>query len=110
AFPRRDCERLKQAGVDIYHPNYEVWGEELFAQICPGKQRVIGFHNWIERVVESATVFGAENVIPNFVGGVEMNRVCGFDDVDAAVAHTRAGLDWFMSRGIVPRFTTWCPE
>ena len=110
AWDIADCRRLKAAGAQIYHPNYEVWGKELFAQICPGKERVIGFENWIRRVVDSAEVFGAENVIPNFVGGVEMNSVCGFRDVDRAVAHTREGLDWFMSQGIVPRFTTWCPE
>lgn len=110
AFPIADCERLKAAGTDIYHPNYEVWGEELFAKICPGKERVVGYHEWIRRVVDSAAVFGPENVIPNFVGGVELNTVCGFDNVDRAVAHTREGLDWFMRQGVVPRFTTWCPE
>ena len=110
AWPIEDCRRIARAGCRIYHPNYEVWGKELFAAICPGKERVVGFERWIERVVASAEVFGPENVIPNFVGGVEMNRECGFDDVDRAVAHTREGLTWFMSRGIVPRFTTWCPE
>lgn len=110
AFTQEDCRRLKNAGVQIYHPNYEVWGEELFAKICPGKTRVIGFEQWINRVVESAEVFGGPNVIPNFVGGVELNTVCGFKDVDQAVAHTQEGLDWFMRQGVVPRFTTWCPE
>jgi hypothetical protein len=110
AWEVADCERIKAAGLQIYHPNYEVWGQELFAKICPGKERVIGWENWINRVVDSAGVFGPENVIPNFVGGVELNKDCGFTDVDQAVAHTREGLDWFMSRGVVPRFTTWCPE
>jgi len=110
AWDLESCRRLKNAGCRIYHPNYEVWGEALFNSICPGKARVIGFGEWIRRVVDSAEVFGPENVIPNFVGGVEMNKVCGFDDVDRAVAHTREGLDWFMSQGVVPRFTTWCPE
>lgn len=110
AFERSDCERLKKAGLQIYHPNYEVWGERLFNAICPGKARVIGFRGWIERVAESAAVFGPENVIPNFVGGVELNSVSGYDSVDEAIANTTEGLDWFMSRGIMPRFTTWCPE
>jgi hypothetical protein len=30
--------------------------------------------------------------------------------VDEAIASTTEGLDYFMSRGITPRFTTWCPE
>ena len=110
AFPVKDCERLKNAGLMIYHPNYEVWGQELFATLCPGKERTIGFETWINRVVESGDVFGHENVIPNFVGGVEMNTLCGFKDVDRAVAHTAEGLNWFMERKIMPRFTTWCPE
>ncbi len=110
AFEPKDCQRLKDAGLQIYHPNYEVWGEKLFNAICPGKARVIGFETWINRVAESASVFGASHVIPNFVGGVELNSVCGYKDVDQAVAHTTEGLDWFMSKGIMPRFTTWCPE
>jgi len=30
--------------------------------------------------------------------------------VDEAIASTTEGLDYFMSRGVTPRFTTWCPE
>ena len=30
--------------------------------------------------------------------------------VDAAIASTTEGLDYFMREGITPRFTTWCPE
>lgn len=110
AWGLEDCQRIKDAGCQIYHPNYEVWGEDLFNQICPGKARVFGFEKWINRVADAAEVFGPENVIPNFVGGVELNKRCGFKDIDRAVAHTREGLDWFMSKGVVPRFTTWCPE
>ena len=49
-------------------------------------------------------------VIPNFVAGVEMAKPFGFETVDEAIASTTEGLDYFMSRGITPRFTTWCPE
>jgi len=110
AFDLDSCQRLKNGGLQIYHPNFEVWGKELFAALCPGKERTIGFETWINRVVDSGEVFGHEHVIPNFVGGVEMNTRCGFSDVDEAVAHTEEGLNWFMERKIMPRFTTWCPE
>ncbi|MCC7430665.1 radical SAM protein [bacterium] len=110
AWTFEDCQKLKNAGVEIYHPNYEVWGKEMFAKICPGKERLIGFENWIERVVRASEVFGAENVIPNFVGGVEMNKQTGFQNIDEAISSTTEGLEFFMSKGIVPRFTTWCPE
>lgn len=110
AFELDDCKRLKDADVQIYHPNYEVWDKLLFAKFCPGKERFVGRDNWIRRVVDSAKIFGSENVIPNFVGGVEMAEGHGFSDVDKAVASTLEGLDFFMSNGISPRFTTWCPE
>ena len=39
-----------------------------------------------------------------------MARPYGFDSPAAAVASTVEGLDYFMSHGVTPRFTTWCPE
>jgi hypothetical protein len=105
-----DVRRLKAAGAKIYHPNYEVWDKDLFAAYSPGKHKTIGRDEWIRRVVEASEVFGPSHVIPNFVAGIEMARPCGFADVAKAVASTAEGLRFFMSRGIVPRFTTWCPE
>ena len=49
-------------------------------------------------------------MIPNFVAGIELARPYGFDSVEEALRSTGEGLDWFMSRGVLPRFTTWCPE
>jgi hypothetical protein len=60
--------------------------------------------------VDSAEVFGPENVIPNFVGGVELSEPWGFKTVKEAIRSTGEGLEFFMSKGIVPRFTAWCPE
>lgn len=110
AFFKEDCQRFKDAGVKIYHPNYEVWDKDLFEKICPGKTKWIGRDEWIRRIVDSAEVFGPENVIPNFVGGVELSEPWGFKTVDDAITSTKSGLDFFMSKGIVPRFTAWCPE
>jgi hypothetical protein len=39
-----------------------------------------------------------------------MAKPFGFATVDEAIASTAEGLDYFMSRGVTPRFTTWCPE
>lgn len=110
ALPLADVRRFKDAGVRIYHPNYEVWDRRLFELICAGKDRYVGRDEWIRRILASAEVFGSAHVIPNFVAGVEMARPHGFIDPSRAVASTAEGLDFFMSHGIVPRFTTWCPE
>jgi hypothetical protein len=110
ALPRKDVQRYRDYGIAIYHPNYEVWDKRLFELISPGKQRYVGREEWHRRILDAAEVFGARFVIPNFVAGVEMARPFGFETVDQAIASTTEGLDWFMSRGITPRFTTWCPE
>jgi hypothetical protein len=110
ALPKADVQRFKEYGIAIYHPNYEVWDKRLFSLISPGKQRYVGREEWHRRIFDAAEVFGPRYVIPNFVAGVEMARPFGFCSVAEAIASTTEGLDYFMSRGITPRFTTWCPE
>lgn len=105
-----DLMRFRDAGVRIYHPNYEVWDARLFSIVCPGKARLIGRDAWMRRILQAGEVFGPANVIPNFVAGVEMAKPHGFATVAEALASTAEGLEFFMSRGIAPRFTTWCPE
>jgi hypothetical protein len=105
-----DLLRFRDAGVRIYHPNYEVWDDRLFSIVCPGKARLIGRDAWMRRILQAGEVFGPANVIPNFVAGVEMAKPHGFATVAEALASTAEGLEFFMSRGIAPRFTTWCPE
>jgi hypothetical protein len=110
ALPKADVQRFKDYGISIYHPNYEVWDKRLFEIISPGKERYVGREEWHRRIFDAAEVFGARYVIPNFVAGVEMAKPFGFETVDEAIASTTEGLDYFMSRGITPRFTNWCPE
>lgn len=110
ALPKADVQRFKDYGIKIYHPNYEVWDKRLFELTCPGKERYVGREEWHRRILDAAEVFGPRYVIPNFVAGVEMARPHGFATVDEAIASTTEGLDFFMSRGVTPRFTTWCPE
>ncbi len=110
ALQRDEVQRFKDAGARIYHPNYEVWDSRLFSILCPGKARYIGRDRWISRILEAAEVFGPAFVIPNFVAGIEMARPWGFESVEQALDSTTEGLDFFMSHGVIPRFTTWCPE
>ncbi len=110
ALPADEAQLLKNAGYRIYHPNYEVWDPEIFSWICPGKERYVGRDQWMGRILDAAEIFGPERVIPNFVGGVEMAQPHGFTDIDRAIESTAEGLEFFMSHGVIPRFTTWCPE
>jgi len=110
ALPKAEAQLYKDAGVQIYHPNYEVWDAALFDWICPGKARYVGREEWIRRILDAADIFGPSHVIPNMVAGIEMAQPQGFTEVETAIRSTGEGLEFFMSRGISPRFTTWCPE
>jgi hypothetical protein len=110
ALPKEDVRRIRASGIRIYHPNYEVWDARLFEWLCPGKSRYIGRDRWMARILDAAEIMGPERVIPNFVAGIEMARPHGFATEEEAWDSTGEGLEHFMSRGVVPRFTTWCPE
>ncbi len=110
AYEKEKLKPLVDAGVEIYHPNFEIWDETLFKKYCPGKERYIGREAWLRRIIASADLFGAEKVIPNFVAGVELAGESGFQNVPDAVKSALEGVEFFMKQGIVSRFTTWCPE
>ncbi len=110
AHTPKNLKRLKDAGAHIYHTNFEVWDKNLFEKICPGKSKSIGRDEWIKRIADSASIFGERGVIPNFVAGVELSKPFGFDSIDGAINSTAEGLEFFMSKNIIPRYTTWCPE
>ena len=110
ALPKEEARIFKDHGIKIYHPNYEVWDERIFKLVSPGKERYVGREEWHRRILDATDIFGARYVIPNFVAGVEMAKPYGFTDIDEAIRSTGEGLDYFMSRGVTPRFTTWCPE
>jgi len=110
ALPKEEARIFKEHGIQIYHPNYEVWDERIFKLVSPGKERYVGREEWHRRILDAREIFGARYVIPNFVAGVELARPYGFETIDEAIRSTAEGLDYFMSRGVTPRFTTWCPE
>src|SRR5438876_2263808 len=110
ALPREAVQRYRDYGIKIYHPNYEVWDARIFRLVCPGKERYVGREEWHRRILDAAEVFGPRHVIPNFVAGIELAKPHGFATIGGAIASTVEGLDFFMSRGVTPRFTTLCPE
>ncbi|MCB9834235.1 MAG: radical SAM protein [Planctomycetes bacterium] len=110
ALPAAEVRRIRDTGIQIYHPNYEIWDKALFEAVCPGKSRYVGRDEWIERILAAAEIFPPWSVIPNFVAGIEMSRPHGFATEEEAWASTGEGLEFFMSRGVMPRFTVWCPE
>lgn len=110
ALDKEGCKAIKDAGVDVYHPNIEVWDERLFKTLCPGKEKFIGREEWINRTIDAVNVFGEGWVTPAFVAGVEMCKPYGFEKVEDAVKSTSEGWDFLMSHGVLPRPDHWCIE
>ena len=103
-------KRLHETGFCSLEPNMEVWGEKLFKWICPGKDKYIGYDEWIRRTIRAVDFWGPGLVNPNFVLGVEMAQPHGFKDVSSAVKSTADGWDFLMSHGVVPRYNLWTRE
>jgi hypothetical protein len=104
-------KRIHDTGIPCIQPNIEVWGKELFARVCPGKQAAFGYETWVKRVINAVKYWGRGNVNPSFVAGVEMAQPFGFKDYREAVKHTLAGHDFLMGNGVLPRQGGfWCIE
>ena len=103
-------KRLHETGVGSIQPNIEVWDRKLFKWICPGKDKHVGYDEWIRRTIRAVDFWGRGRVNPNFVLGVEMAKPHGFEDVSSAVKSTSTGWDFFMSHGVLPRFNLWTRE
>jgi len=105
-----EFKKIFDAGVGCIQPNMEVWDRRLFKILCPGKDKYVGYDEWIRRMIEAVDVFGFAKVAPNFVSGVEMAKPWGFQDVRSALNSTLGGFDYLMKHGILPRLDMWTIE
>lgn len=49
AKDKETLKRYRAVGVDGHHANMEVWDRKLFEWINPGKNRRVGWDNWVRR-------------------------------------------------------------
>ncbi len=110
AKTREELRGFQARGLNGHHANMEVWDQRLFEWMNPGKNRRIGYDEWVKRMLDSVEVFGEGNVNPNFVAGIEMSQPYGFKTVEEAVRSTTQGLEVMMSHGVTPRFNQWRRE
>lgn len=110
ARSKEDMKKIHETGVGGIQPNLEVWDKKLFKILCPGKDKFIGYDEWIKRMIDAVDIFGVGRVSPNFVTGVEMAKPWGFEDVNTAVKSTLEGFDFLMGHGVLPRSDMWVVE
>jgi hypothetical protein len=110
AFKKEDSIRLLEAGVNEVCYDIEVWEEELWPKILPGKTKNIGRDIWLERLIDAVEVFGEGHVSSSIVAGYELAHPGGFINYEQALQSNIEGFEWLISHGIEPVFFPWTPE
>ena len=91
--------KYKEAGFANISTNIEVWDRNLFAAVCPGKEkRNGGWRHWVDSLEASVEIFGRGNVHSTIVGGLEPKE------------STLEGIEYLASKGIVCHFSAFRPE
>jgi hypothetical protein len=84
--------------------NLEMWSEPLFAKICPGKNRYVGYAKWIAALETAVRHWGRGRVYSAMVAGIELEPEHGLDWEEAART-ALAGAEDLCSRGILPVYS-----
>jgi hypothetical protein len=91
--------KYKEAGFANISTNIEVWDKNVFAAVCPGKEkRNGGWQHWVDSLEASVDIFGKGNVHSTIVGGLE------------PLETTLEGIEYLASKGIVCHFSAFRPE
>ncbi len=94
--------------VDAVCFNLEVWSERLFAQVCPGKHRYVGYQRWIAALETAVRLWGRGRVYSAMVSGIELEPEFGVS-WEQAVATELEGAEDLCSRGIIPVYSLLWP-
>jgi hypothetical protein len=109
ALPHKMLERFHHSGlVDAVCFNLEVWSEDLFRQVCPGKDHFVGYQRWIESLEHAVSLWGRERVYTAMVAGIELEPEHGMSWEQAAELAIRGAED-LCSRGIIPIYSLYWP-
>ena len=94
ALDKPDSKRLREAGFDYACYSMEVWDEKAWQAVLPGKSRSVGRLGWMRCLTDAVEVFGAGQVLCNFVAGVETTVPDLYSSPEAAADATLAGMRW----------------
>lgn len=109
ALPPESLQRLHDEDlVQNVCFNLEVWSEPLFARVCPGKNRFVGYQRWIEALENAVSLWGDERVYSAMVAGVELEPEFAMSWESAADLALEGAAD-LCSRGIIPIYSLYWP-
>ncbi|MBT3878404.1 MAG: hypothetical protein HOF76_05030 [Candidatus Scalindua sp.] len=109
ALPKDASLELKKHGVGAVCFNLEIWDEELWDKICPGKSKFVGRENWIQGLTDAVDVFGRGNVMSAFVSGIEIMQPYGYTTPEA-LKSSLEGAEFLLQKGVMSLFTLYWPR
>jgi hypothetical protein len=105
ALPDDQIEQFHAEGlVENVCFNLEMWSEPLFAKICPGKNRYVGYARWITALETAVRLWGRGHVYSAMVAGIELEPEHGLDWQTAARTALEGAED-LCRRGIIPIYS-----
>jgi hypothetical protein len=88
--------------------NLEIWSESLFRQVCPGKQKNVGYQRWIEALEHAVGLWGRNHVYSAMVAGIELEPEFEMG-WEAAADLAIQGAEQLCSRGVIPIYSLYWP-
>jgi hypothetical protein len=109
ALPDDRLERLHDEGlVDQICFNLEVWSAPLFARVCPGKERFVGYDRWLRALDQAVARWGEGRVYTAMVAGIELEPEHDMTWERAADMAVEGAAD-LCGRGALPVYSLYWP-
>lgn len=109
ALPDDILREMRGEGlVDNVCFNLEVWSEPLFAKVCPGKHRYVGYGRWLESLETAVGLWGRGHVYTAMVAGIELEPEHGLS-WEAAAALALEGAEALCAKGVIPVYSLYWP-
>ncbi len=110
AFSEKQLARIyENTGVMSFTSDMEVLNEKLFASVCPGKSKLVGYKEWKRRIFAAVDIFGRGFVNTGIVGGVETAQPGGFTTEEDALKATLEEAEDFAQHGVSTVHCVWVP-
>ena len=88
--------------------NLEVWSNALFAKVCPGKNRFVGYERWLAALEHAVSRWGRGHVYSAMVAGIELEPEYGLTWEQASDL-AAAGAEDLCRRGVLPIYSLYWP-
>ncbi|GHS85214.1 radical SAM protein [Campylobacterota bacterium] len=111
AMSKEQIKRIyDNTGVTSLTYNIEVFGEQIFNAVCPGKAKWVGYKEWKRRLIDAVDVFGASRVNTGIVAGVELAKPYGVRNEEEGLELVLGEAEDLAKNGVSTVNVVWQPR